>query len=581
MAKIDDFLRAVTAKGGDELLLATGQPPSSRANKTLTPVGPNKMTTADIDALILEIVPAKRASAPSFKFGYSAPLGAFRGGCQRGADGSVMLLLRKGGADPEFDAGSAPAAAAPAATAPAAPAPVAPAPQPAVLEAAPAEVDLSAIDEPVAPAGPVLSANQNSPVRAAPVPPPPPPVPVIPTVMEHVPLAPVPPPVVPPLASAARPLLKPGEVPPVNRLFEKMFRAKASDLHLSSMNKPMIRVDGSMMAMPGENVLTPDALYKLILPILPERNRIQYETDHDTDFAYEIPGLSRFRCNIFMDRFGPGAVFRTIPTKILTADDLKLPDAVRMFSNLSKGLVLVTGPTGSGKSTTLAAMVDLVNSTRDDHIITIEDPIEFVHPNKRCLVNQREIHTHTQGFKNALRAALREDPDICLVGEMRDLETIEIAIETAETGHLVFGTLHTTTAASTINRIIEQFPADRQAQIRVMLSESLKGVVSQTLCKKVGGGRVAAIEILIVTSAIANLIREGKTFQIPSTQQTSKGEGMTILSEVLADFVKRGIVDAKEAYVKAVDKKGFIQTLESMKYNVGTLMAQLQHSIDL
>jgi twitching motility protein PilT len=570
MAKIDDFLRAVVAKGGEELFLATDRPPASRTNKTLTPVSANKMTTADIDALILEIVPAKRASAASFKFGYSAPLGAFRGACQRGADGSVQLLMRKGGEDPVFDDAIAPPAA-PAPVATAAPAP-APAAEP-VLEAAPAEIELSAFEDSPAPQ-PAIPARP-----AAPVPPPPPAIPVMAPV--HVPLPPVPPPVVPPLAAAARPLLKPGEAPPINRLFDKMFKLKSSDLHLSSMNKPMIRIDGSMVFMPGENMLTPDVLYKLILPIIPERNRLQYETDHDTDFAYEIPGLSRFRCNIFMDRFGPCAVFRTIPTKILSADDLKLPVAVRNFSNLSKGLVLVTGPTGSGKSTTLAAMIDLVNLTREDHIITIEDPIEFVHPNKKCLVNQREIHTHTLGFKNALRAALREDPDICMVGEMRDLETIEIAIETAETGHLVFGTLHTTTAASTINRIIEQFPADRQAQIRVMLSESLRGVVSQTLCKKIGGGRVAALEILIVTPAIANLIREGKTFQIPGTQQTSKGDGMTVLSEVLADFVKRGIVEAKEAYVKAADKKGYIQALENMKYNIGPLMAQLGGTIDL
>jgi twitching motility protein PilT len=219
-------------------------------------------------------------------------------------------------------------------------------------------------------------------------------------------------------------------------------------------------------------------------------------------------------------------------------------------------LVLVTGPTGSGKSTTLAALIDLVNRTRAGHLITIEDPIEFVHPNKKCLVNQREVHVHTEGFKHALRAALREDPDIILVGEMRDLETIAIAIETAETGHLVFGTLHTTTAYSTVDRIIDQFPTDRQEQIRVMLSESLKGVVSQTLCKKIGGGRCAALEILIGNSAVANLIREGKTFQIPSIMQTGKNLGMQLLNEALLDFVKKKMVDPHEAYGKSVDKAG-------------------------
>jgi twitching motility protein PilT len=366
--------------------------------------------------------------------------------------------------------------------------------------------------------------------------------------------------------------LKPGEKPAINRLFEKMVQAKASDLHLSSKVKPMLRVDGSMRSIGEEKILTPEAVWQLAAPIMPRRNLAEFEETHDTDFAYEIPNIGRFRCNVFMDRKGPGAVFRIIPTKILTCDDLHVPEAVRNFGKLSKGLVLVTGPTGSGKSTTLAALVDLVNDSREDHIITVEDPIEFVHENKKCLLNQREVHAHTEGFKNALRAALREDPDIVLVGEMRDLETIEIAIETAETGHLVFGTLHTTTAASTVNRIIEQFPADRQEQIRMMLAESLKGVVSQTLCKKVGGGRIAALEILVITPAMASMIREKKTHQIESTMQTSKGEGMTLLSEVLAEYVKKGVVDAKEAYIKAVDKKTFISTLENLKYNMKPLM---------
>ena len=240
---------------------------------------------------------------------------------------------------------------------------------------------------------------------------------------------------------------------------------------------------------------------ELLWPICSPKNRKEFESDSDTDFAYEVPGLARFRCNYFMDRTGMGAVFRQIPTKIPTMEQLGLPKEIVDLCWLSKGFVVVTGPTGSGKSTTLAALIDLINENRTDHIITIEDPIEFVHPNKKCLLNQREVGTHTQGFKRALRAALREDPDIVLVGEMRDLETIGIAIETAETGHLVFGTLHTTTAPSTVDRIIDQFPADRQTQIRVMLSESLKGVIAQTLCSKIGGGRVAAYEMLIVNTA--------------------------------------------------------------------------------
>src|SRR4029434_5501578 len=280
----------------------------------------------------------------------------------------------------------------------------------------------------------------------------------------------------------------------------------------------------------------------MLEPIIPERNREEFDRRHDTDFAYEIAGLGRFRSNIFMDRKGPGAVFRVIPSKILTAEDLGLSPHILELCQLNKGLVLVTGPTGSGKSTTLCALIDYINRNRTDHIITIEDPIEFVHENKKCLINQREVHNHTDSFKDALRAALREDPDFVLVGEMRDLETVAIAIETAETGHLVFGTLHTNTAPSTVDRMIDQFPPDRQAQIRTMLSESLNGVITQVLCKKKGGGRVAAYEVLILTPAIRNLIREGKTFQIQSLMQTGKGAGMVCLNDSLLDLVQRGLI---------------------------------------
>src|SRR5262245_4540978 len=345
---------------------------------------------------------------------------------------------------------------------------------------------------------------------------------------------------------------------PIESLFMAMCAANASDLHLSCGVTPLVRKDGSMTPLdPNAPVLTPDAMAKLLEPIMPEKNGHEFAQKHDTDFAYEIPGLARFRANVFQERKGMGAVFRVIPSEILSAEKLGLSPAILNLCKRHKGLVLVTGPTGSGKSTTLCAMVDYMNRERRDHIITIEDPIEFVHENKGCLVNQREVHNHTDSFKDALRAALREDPDILLVGEMRDLETISIAIETAETGHLVFGTLHTTTAASTVDRIIDQFPADRQQQIRVMLSESLKGVIAQTLLPKKGGGRVAALEILIVTPAISNLIREGKTFQIPSAMQTGKNIGMTMLNDSMMEFVKQGIVEARDAYIKAVDKTGF------------------------
>jgi twitching motility protein PilT len=344
----------------------------------------------------------------------------------------------------------------------------------------------------------------------------------------------------------------------MDNLFRLMSEAKASDLHLSVSLPPMIRKDGKILPLDETMpTLTPDAMRELLTSIMPEKNKEEFENRHDTDFAYEIKDLARFRANIFMDRKGMGGVFRIIPSKILTAEQLNLSKAILDLCYLSKGLVVVTGPTGSGKSTTLCAMMDYINRNRDEHVITIEDPIEFVHENKQCLINQREVHNHTDSFKNALRAALREDPDILLVGEMRDLETISIAIETAETGHLVFGTLHTTTAASTVDRIIDQFPADRQQQIRVMLSESLKGVIAQTLLPKKGGGRIAALEILIITPAISNLIREGKTFQIPSAMQVGKQQGMVMLNEALIEHVKSGVVEPKDAYVKAVDKPGF------------------------
>ena len=346
--------------------------------------------------------------------------------------------------------------------------------------------------------------------------------------------------------------------PPIDRLFRAMAAAGASDLHLSVGMPPLVRKDGRMQPLEeAASALDPASMQELLRPIVPDKNAAEFGARHDTDFAYEIAGLARFRANIFVDRKGPGAVFRVIPNAILTAEQLGLSTHILQLCNLTKGLVLVTGPTGSGKSTTLCAMVDYINRNRDDHIITIEDPIEFVHENRSCLINQREVGTHTDSFKGALRAALREDPDIILVGEMRDLETVAIAIETAETGHLVFGTLHTTTAASTVDRIIGQFPSERQAQIRVMLSESLRGVISQTLCRKIGGGRIAALEVLIVTSAVSNLIREGKTFQLPSIMQVGKAVGMVSLNDALMELVTQKIVAPEEAYQKSVDKTSF------------------------
>jgi len=357
----------------------------------------------------------------------------------------------------------------------------------------------------------------------------------------------------------------------IQELLRKLVSSGSSDLHLRVGEPPIIRKSGEMMRLEGYGPLTVEEMEALIFAIMPERNRTEYGERNDTDFAYEILDLARFRANALRDRKGPAAVFRVIPTKVQSAEELGLSDDVQKLCFLSKGLVLVTGPTGSGKSTTLAAMIDLINRKRSAHIITIEDPIEFVHPNKSCVITQRQVALHTESFKHALRAALREDPDIVLVGEMRDLETVAIAIETAETGHLVFGTLHTTTAASTVDRIIDQFPADRQSQIRVMLSESLKGVVAQILCKKIGGGRVAVREILLAIPAIANLIREGKTFQIPSMIQTNKKIGMITLNDALMDVVEKKLVEPQEAYVKAADKSGLEGMMKARGIDLGFL----------
>ena len=356
----------------------------------------------------------------------------------------------------------------------------------------------------------------------------------------------------------------------LEELFRTLVSSGASDLHLRTGEPPMLRQHGEL-ARQSLPPLTLNQLDTMLVSIMTAKEIGEFREGGDTDWAYEIEGLARFRCNAGRDRFGPMAVFRVIPNQIRTADEMGLSREVQNLCYLTKGLVVVTGPTGSGKSTTLAGLVDLINRTRTDHIITIEDPIEFVHPSKKCLVTQRQVGLHTRSFKHALRAALREDPDIILVGEMRDLETVSIAIETAETGHLVFGTLHTTTASSTIDRIIDQFPPDRQAQVRVMLSESLRGVIAQTLCKKIGGGRVAAREVLLTIPAVSNLIREGKTFQIPSIMQTNRKTGMVTLNDALLELVDGKQVEPKEAYMKAVEKAGFASALKAKKHDISFL----------
>jgi twitching motility protein PilT len=342
----------------------------------------------------------------------------------------------------------------------------------------------------------------------------------------------------------------------ISQLLAFCVKNGASDLHISAGIPPLIRVDGDVRRI-NVPVMEHREVHEMIYDIMNDKQRKDFEEFLETDFSFEIPRLARFRVNAFNQNRGAAAVFRTIPTKILTLEELNCPRIFTDISSYPRGIVLVTGPTGSGKSTTLAAMIDYKNNTEYGHILTIEDPIEFVHESKKCLVNQREVHRDTLGFGAALRSALREDPDTILVGEMRDLETIQLALTAAETGHLVFGTLHTSSAAKTIDRIIDVFPAAEKDMVRSMLSESLKAVISQTLCKKIGGGRIAAHEIMIGTPAIRNLIREDKVAQMYSAIQTGQGIGMQTLDQNLKDILSRGLIAKDEARRKAAHKDNF------------------------
>ncbi|MBM7116606.1 type IV pilus twitching motility protein PilT [Archangium primigenium] len=551
MARFDAFIDKLYKESGVAIMLETGSGITLRTASGNVPVVKAGLNSQQIIGALSEIVPADlRANFPPegvSSFAYTAPSGAVQVKVQN-VGGHLKVAL-------------VPAKAAPAAV------PLPPAAKNTmVAAAAPVGLDLppASEDDKLELASPAdmmeLAARGSGGAFTAPA------------------AAPAPAPVAAKAPEPAAPAAPAIQVLPVDTadpdahktllgLLNRMLDKKASDLHMSSQVVPMLRVDGDMVPQEDYRPLTHERLKAMLWSIAPEKNKKQWEETRDTDFAYETD-RARFRVNVFEDRKGIGSVMRQIPTKIMTAEDMGLSKHILDLCFLSKGLVLVTGPTGSGKSTTLAAMIDYINRNREDHIITIEDPIEFVHPNKKCLVNQREVHVHTHGFKNALRAALREDPDIVLVGEMRDLETIAIAIETAETGHLVFGTLHTNTAPSTVDRIIDQFPSDRQEQIRMMLSESLKGVISQMLIKKIGGGRVPAQEVLLCTNSVANLIREGKTFQIPSIMQTSRGIGMSTLNDALLDLVKRKLCEPNDAYIKAVAKGEFKQMLERNGYKL-------------
>ncbi|MGO8968969.1 MAG: type IV pilus twitching motility protein PilT [Myxococcaceae bacterium] len=513
MARLDPIFERLHRERGSELVFASGQPVVMRTPAGDVAVLRQQLTSQQIAGVFAELVPADiRNGFPAAgvtRFGYEAPGGRVAVLFER-KEAVVRALVRPQASEGEPAGASA-------------------APEGAAARSAPAPK--AASPQPPQPSEPAVTAPASAEPR------------------------PLPPAPVDPRAA-------------IDQLLALAVERGASDLHLTSDGPPALRIDGDMVSLEEYGPVARARLREMIFSIAPERNRAQWEAEHDTDFALELPGV-RFRVNVFEDRRGIGAAMRQVPAKIRTAEDLALPKAVIELCEHSKGLVLVTGPTGSGKSTTLAAMVDYVNRTRAQHIITIEDPVEFVHPNRRCLVHQREVGVHTVSFKQALRAALREDPDVVLVGEMRDLETISIALETAETGHLVFGTLHTNTAPSTVDRIIDQFPADRQAQVRTMLSESLRGVVSQTLCKRRGGGRTAALEVLVVTPPVANLIREGKTFQILSTMQTGRSFGNQMLNDALIELVKSRQVDPDEAYAKALAKTEFRQQLDRAGFKLG------------
>ncbi len=345
----------------------------------------------------------------------------------------------------------------------------------------------------------------------------------------------------------------------ITKLLEFSYQQDASDIHISAGEPPMVRIHGSMKKLKVPS-LTAEQTHAMVYDIMGDAQRKAFEEFNDIDFSMQLGDIARFRVNVFKQNRGLGAVFRRIPTKILSLNDLGMPPILGQICKREKGLILATGPTGSGKSTTLAAMIDLLNDSVEGHILTIEDPIEFVHQSKKCLVNQREVGPHTKSFSNALRAALREDPDIILVGEMRDLETIQLALTAAETGHLVFGTLHTSSAPKTVDRVIDVFPPNQQAQVRAMFAESIQAVITQTLCKKVGGGRVAALEIMLGTTAVRNLIREAKIHQLPSMIQVSQREGMQTLEMHLRELVDRNLITRETAIEKTSNPDLFKET---------------------
>ncbi len=565
MAQLNKFIQALHDRRADALSLVGGEPISITIAGKTVPITRDRLSPPALLKLLGEITPPDLAEdlaeRKQFGFVYGAPSGPVNVAVEPTGSSIRVSLSPKpvaaatpakaAPARPDAEPSDATAQAEPVEPEPNAPAPTANAEPPAQEQEAPAESKQEA------------PPPEAAPPKAVSTPEPAPP-----------PATPKPDEAVTPISSA-RPVTNRGDLgaqAELDRLLAELVHAGGSDLHLRVGEPALFRHDGRLARL-DEPPYDSDWVQAMLDAIMPEKDRKRHAEKGDADFAYEIADLARFRVNAARDREGPMAVFRVIPSLIPTCDDLDITPEVRNLCQLTKGLVVVTGPTGCGKSTTLAALVNLMNANREDHILTIEDPIEFVHKSQKCLVTHRQVGVHTESFKTGLRAALREDPDIVLIGELRDLETVAIAIETAETGHLVFGTLHTTTAVSTIDRIIDQFQADRQAQIRVMLSESLRGVVAQTLCRKVGGGRVAAREILLSSPAVSNLIREGKTFQLPSIIQTNRKIGMITMNESLLDLVDRKLIAPQEAYMKAVDKMGIRNALSTRGIDCSFLAA--------
>ena len=557
MPQLDRLLSAVISNKADALTLDEGDPAKLEVQGTSRPVTKSPLTAHQVIGLLKEIAPPDAGrqldSTRAASFTYTSPDGAFAiRAAQEGGKWRARITPGNGVRSAEPNSGFDPLAGVQSTVSfltPSEPPPrVAARPTPAAARPAAAtplpNASMSRVPRPSAP--PTVSIPTPAKPMSAPLPAP------TGASLDHVHDFEG--------SEDARATIE--------QLLRTTVERGASDLHLRCGEPPIIRLHGEMLRMEGWSALENAHLDSMLRSIMPERNRIEFSEANDTDYAHEISGCARFRANALRDRMGVAAVFRQIPSQVVNVEQMQITQEVQQLCYLTKGLVLVTGPTGSGKSTTLCALIDMVNRVRNDHVITIEDPIEFVHPNKNCIITQRQVGVHTKSFKSALRAALREDPDIVLVGELRDLETVSIAIETAETGHLVFGTLHTTTASGTIDRIIDQFPADRQEQIRVSLADSLKGVISQTLCKKIGGGRVVAREILLSIPAVANLIREAKTFQIHSIMQTSRRLGMVTLNDALIEHVDGGRVEPKEAYMKAVDKLNFMAMLKQRGHDV-------------